>query len=348
MVLEDHTRPVLCLAISNGHLYSGSYDYSIKARLSKLKVVWLAGPLRFVVAAHYLCSACGASCTLCVPQVWELSTLSRIRTLFGHTDAVRALAAVSGRLFSASYDATVRVWSESEYTCEGVLKGHSGPVRALAVADVGSGPGLALATLFSGSYDKTVRAWDVSTLRCRGVLRGHTSAVRALVATATHVFSGSDDASVRCWDAASLACVRVLSGHTDNVRVLTIGGGFLFSGSWDRTVRAWSLRSLDCVAVLEGHTEAVLALAVTEACCARDDGSSRQHAAVLVSGSYDTSVRMWRLGGDWRCVRHCAGHADAVRVLAAAPIPPSTVAGTDRTTWPTAFSGSYDGSIGVW
>jgi len=31
-VLEDHTRPVLSLAISNGRLFSGSYDYTIKVR----------------------------------------------------------------------------------------------------------------------------------------------------------------------------------------------------------------------------------------------------------------------------------------------------------------------------
>ncbi len=29
-VLEDHSRPVLSLAISNNRLYSGSYDYNIK------------------------------------------------------------------------------------------------------------------------------------------------------------------------------------------------------------------------------------------------------------------------------------------------------------------------------
>lgn len=31
-VLEDHSRPVLSLAISNNRLYSGSYDYNIKVR----------------------------------------------------------------------------------------------------------------------------------------------------------------------------------------------------------------------------------------------------------------------------------------------------------------------------
>ena len=72
-VLEDHSRPVLSLAICNNKLFSGSYDYTIK--------------------------------------VWSLDTLTKIKTLEGHTDAVRALAVAGQRLFSGSYDSTVRVWN---------------------------------------------------------------------------------------------------------------------------------------------------------------------------------------------------------------------------------------------
>lgn len=61
-------------------------------------------------------------------------------------------------------------------------------------------------------------------------------------------------------------------------------------------------------------------------CVAAGDG-------VLVSGSYDTTVRFWDLT-TFRCVRKCDGHVDAVRVLAAAN--------------GKVFSGSYDGTIGVW
>ena len=128
----------------------------------------------------------------------------------------------------------------------------------------------------------------------------------------------------------------------------TADGGnppLLFSGSWDRTVRAWCLRSLRCVRVLRGHGEAVLALAVGRACVA--------------SGSYDASVRLWDLSGIAAeggggeeggedpaplpsvsprpppASLACTGHEDAVRVL--------TADGQGH-----VFSGSYDGSVGIW
>jgi WD40 repeat protein len=41
--------------------------------------------------------------------VWSLETLGRVKTLTGHTDAVRALAVSNGRLFSGSYDGSVKV-----------------------------------------------------------------------------------------------------------------------------------------------------------------------------------------------------------------------------------------------
>ena len=82
------------------------------------------------------------------PQVWDLATLQKIQTLSGHTDAVRALAVAGGRLFSGSYDSTVRVWDENTLQCLDVLKGHNGPVRTLVHCRN---------QMFSGSYDRTVK-----------------------------------------------------------------------------------------------------------------------------------------------------------------------------------------------
>ncbi len=70
-VLEEHSRPVLSLAVSGTRLFSGSYDYTIR--------------------------------------VWDLETMAKEATLRGHTDAVRTLAVAGGKLFSGSYDGTVKV-----------------------------------------------------------------------------------------------------------------------------------------------------------------------------------------------------------------------------------------------
>lgn len=66
--------------------------------------------------------------------------------------------------------------------------------------------------------------------------------------------------------------------------------------------------------------------------CAVGEGVPAPNSKVLVSGSYDTTVRFWDLN-TFRCMRKCDGHNDAVRVLAAY---------SGR-----VFSGSYDGTIGV-
>ena len=290
-VLEGHTRPVLALALSDTHLWSGSYDTSVRA--------------------------------------WCLRTLRRVAVLNGHTDAVRSLQVVgpAGGIFSASYDCTIRAWCTDSLQPKGgsarhVLRGHTGPVRALAA--VGT-------RLFSASYDKTVRCWDALHLTCLGVLDGHREAVRALTPLPDHnlVASGSDDWTVRLWDATSLSCLAICEGHTDNVRVLAAAGDCLYSGSWDQTVRAWALGggpgaapAGTCLAVMAGHREAVLALTV-----------ARGH---VVSGSFDASVRFWSTTTPgFPCVAKCDGHEDAVRVLASS--------GPQAAT---CYSGSYDGCIG--
>ena len=87
-VLEDHTRPVLSLAVAGDKLFSGSYDYTIR--------------------------------------VWSLDSLQRVKTLTGHTDAVRTLAVAGNKLFSGSYDGTVKVCNDwGIWLCRTLCQGIS-------------------------------------------------------------------------------------------------------------------------------------------------------------------------------------------------------------------------------
>lgn len=46
-----------------------------------------------------------------------------IKTLTGHTGPVRTLVYSGGRMFSGSYDKTVRVWDVNDLTCLATLQG---------------------------------------------------------------------------------------------------------------------------------------------------------------------------------------------------------------------------------
>ena len=98
------------------------------------------------------------------------------------------------------------------------LTGHTGAVRALAVAPDGS-------WLASASNDDTVRIWDPDTGQARHTLTGHTSSVRALAVgpDGRWLASASDDRTVRIWNTATGLCQHVLthrsartSGHSRN------------------------------------------------------------------------------------------------------------------------------------
>ena len=94
-----------------------------------------------------ICSALEACCPAGrLPQVWDAGSLQRIKTLTGHTDAVRTLAVAGNKLFSGSYDGTLRVWDVHTLECLDTLTGHTGPVRTLVTCGN---------KVFSGSYDKT-------------------------------------------------------------------------------------------------------------------------------------------------------------------------------------------------
>ena len=88
-------------------------------------------------------------CTLhTLPQVWDTNTLACLATLTGHTGPVRTLVRCGDKVFSGSYDKTVRVWDVNTHKCLATLVGHTGAVRALAASDT---------VVFSGSDDTTIR-----------------------------------------------------------------------------------------------------------------------------------------------------------------------------------------------
>lgn len=158
------------------------------------------------------------------------------------------------------------------------LRGHGGPVRALAVLADGG-------TALSGSFDTSAILWDLAHGTAKQVLRGHDGAVNAvaLLPDGRAVTAGAD-ARIAVWIPGNPAPDRVLAGHTGPVAALAVSpaGDRIASASWDHTVRLWPLTGGEPL-VLSGHTQNVNGVAFLP------DGGG------LVSAGYDATVRLWPL-----------------------------------------------------
>src|SRR3954453_23267511 len=160
------------------------------------------------------------------------------------------------------------------------LRGHGGPVRALAISPGGE-------TAISGSFDSTAIRWSLTTNAAEQVLRFHDDAVNAVVLLGEgRAATAGADGRIAIWTPGNAQPDNVLEGHTAPIAALALSpdGATLASASWDHTVRLWSLAG-GAPRVLEGHTQNVNGVAYAP------DGRT------LVSVSYDQSVRLWPVTG---------------------------------------------------
>lgn len=210
--------------------------------------------------------------------------------------------------------------------------------------------------ILTGSDDTNINVYDTQTGALRARLEGHEGGVWALQYEGNVLVSGSTDRSVRVWDIKKGICTQVFQGHTSTVRCLQIlmptpvrmADGkmslmpkepLIITGSRDSNLRVWKLPKpgdkpffqagpapddTDCpyfVRVLNGHQHSVRAIAA--------------HGDTLVSGSYDFTVRVWKISTG-ETVHHLQGHTQKVY---------SVVLDHKRNR---CISGSMDNLVKVW
>src|SRR6266545_588052 len=163
-------------------------------------------------------------------------------------------------------------------SADGQLRGHGGPVRAIAVAPDGK---LAI----SGSFDTSAIRWSLERNAAVEVLRFHEGAVNAVAYLPDgRVATAGEDGRIALWRPGEPQPVAVLTGHTAPVAALAVSpdGQTLASASWDHTARLWSLAG-GAPRVLEGHAQNVNGVAFA------GDG--------VVTVGYDATLRIWPRDG---------------------------------------------------
>lgn len=155
------------------------------------------------------------------------------------------------------------------------LRGHGGPVRAIAVTPEG-------AAAITGSFDTKAIIWSLETGEAREVLLFHEGQVNAVAVLPDGRFATAGaDGRIAIWKTGEGAPARILEGHTGPVAALALSpdGSMLASASWDATVRLWPLLGGE-LRVFEGHGGNVNAVAFLA------DGA-------LVSAGYDANLIFW-------------------------------------------------------
>ncbi|CAK45718.1 uncharacterized protein An08g10450 [Aspergillus niger] len=211
--------------------------------------------------------------------------------------------------------------------------------------------------VLTGSDDTNINVYDTRTGELKATLEGHEGGVWALEYYGNTLVSGSTDRSVRVWDIEKARCTQIFHGHTSTVRCLQIvlpvevgkkADGtpemmpkepLIITGSRDSNLRVWKLPKpgdpgyyqsgphvddTDCpyfVRVLSGHQHSVRAIAA--------------HGDTLVSGSYDCTVRVWKISTG-ETVHRLQGHTLKVY---------SVVLDHKRNR---CISGSMDNMVKVW
>ncbi len=161
------------------------------------------------------------------------------------------------------------------------LRGHGGPVRALAISPDGS-------QAVSGSFDTSAIRWSLERNVAEQVMRFHDNAVNAVAWLKDgRIVTAGADAHIAIWTQGKPDPDEVLDGHTGPIAALAVSpdGKWLASASWDHTVRLWPLDGVSAPSVLEGNAMNVNGVAFSP------DGRD------LVSAGYDATLRIWQLGG---------------------------------------------------
>ncbi len=179
---------------------------------------------------------------------WSTGTVAQVFS--GHTGKVRSLAAhpVHDWVLSGGDDGTVRVWDLSDDDRRAVLRGHSGPVTAVAFNDNGN--------IASASEDTTVRLWDSSRawpatgIAARSVEVPAFAGSLAAVATSPSDgwFAAAHHGGVHLVDSSSRTEQRVLAGAGITSLAVSRDGTIIALAGEDRYIRVYGTESGELLA----------------------------------------------------------------------------------------------------
>ncbi|XP_022967038.1 protein JINGUBANG-like [Cucurbita maxima] len=330
------------VAVSQLHLAS------FKLPISHLAV---HGPHLYVAIAHEI-------------NVYDRSTYTHVASINARdssSGAVKGIAFLNAQILTSHQDGKIRVWNltNNQFKKVNTLPTVNDRLRRFILpknyvnvrrhkkvlwiqhADAVTGLAVNRNSFYSVSWDRSLKFWQGSDHRCvESVKAAHEDAINAVVVSAAGiVYTGSADRRIRVWSKPAAEkrhiLVTTLEKHKSAVNALALNddGSLLFSGACDRSVLVWErvdgANHMAVIGALRGHKNAILCLIYV--------------SDLLLSGSADWTVRVWRRVGDgsFNCLSVLEGHRKPVKSLV-------VVSDGLSNGVVSVCSGSLDGELKAW
>ncbi|KAA1469223.1 WD40 repeat-like protein [Dentipellis sp. KUC8613] len=196
-----HRNTIYCLQLyvhpgsSVQTLFTGSKDQSVKewcletdVLVREITGVHDGSILSLCVHGGYLASA-GSDRSV---AVWDLERDKLVCMLRDHEDSVLCVRFNDRKLVSCSKDRKVRVYSWPDLKPQHELVGHRAAINAIAISDT---------FVVSASGDRSIRLWDIETGQLLRVYENHHNRGIACVDFEfPYVVTGSSDRNIRLFD----------------------------------------------------------------------------------------------------------------------------------------------------
>jgi WD40 repeat protein len=268
-------------------------------------------------------------------RLWSTTTGRIVHALDVHQDWVRALQfSPDGRvLASAGDDRQIVLWQVSTGKLIGRMPVHPRAIYAIAYSPDGSllaavgfehvvrvydaasgalvreleGPGIDLRTvdfspdgkqLAAAGRNGQIRLWHLPSGTIALEIAASLGRIRTLayLPDGRHLVSAGEGRNISIWDTSTGEQRGALECRPGKVLSMTVcGENLIATGGSDNLVRVWNWQTQTEADRLQGHTGSVATLAYDP------------QSATIISGSFDTTVRVWKLGAS----RAAANSAEA-------------------------------------
>ncbi|KAG8442024.1 hypothetical protein GDO86_010988 [Hymenochirus boettgeri] len=207
-------------------------------------------------------------------------------TLMGHDDAVSKIHWCNNRLYTASWDSTVKVWNcvpdnvcatkRNDFELLAELENDAG-VNTVNVSSDGS-------FLLSGTKEGTLSIWDIETATVLHQVPSHIGTVydASFSPDSRHVLSTGKDGCLKVIDVQTGMLISSLdSGEVQ--RCFCWNGHTVLSGNGSGELLVWDLLGGRVKERVPGHSDAVTCIWMNESC------------NTIITGGTDRQILFWKV-----------------------------------------------------